>query len=402
MTAGRGRTLLLCAAAFTCLLPRSSASDLDGWRAEGLKRWEHLRKTDHLELMPTERPVDKRRRQIVHDVCAAVKDEEERWMCRRRGARMAERMHSYTNITEAMSDRYATGYSARDAHGARFFIKEGKMDGYQIIGQRNHHLLGNMGPWLMVITGKVVETLRAGAAFANQTFDFVVVFNDEADCREANSDSLFASRGQQSEFPVVKYSDSVKGCPNIVPLPFIEALQADTFTPHPPQPVTRAEWDEKRKSMIFRGGWYNDHRLFTGVLGGGGLVPGLDAAVLGNPGPDDHGANRCRQIVKQAIANGELPATFPVGEPTTVCNRHMRAGTKNSAFQPPVSWASQSQYRYNLAVDGYGALLREYQALASHSVLFMLRIEMEQYYKPGMTIPPPSFPTHNPHPHAQT
>ena len=368
--------------------PSGGKTTLAEVRARALRAWETLRKTDHLELMPTERPVDKRRKALVQRVCGGVKDEEERWMCRRRGARMAERLHSYTTLTPAMADKYATHYSNRDATGVRVIIREGKLHGYQLVGRVTHHTRANMGPWIVVLMGRVVESMRAGLAdwdTQKYTFDFVVVFNDEADCRDPNSDSLFASRGQQSEFPVVKYSYSVKGCPNIVPLPFIEALQADAFKS---SGDTRTPFAETRPAMVFRGGFYNEHRIHAGLLSAAGAVPGLNAEVIHTP-PDQSMYQRCARHVlagRGTFTPKELGDAVGVpGEPQRACRAADGAANRGkSAFGNPLEWAEMKKFRYNLAIDGYGALLREYQALTGGQVLLMLRIEMEQYYKPGM------------------
>ena len=363
--------------------PGDAVKHIDGWRAAWRGLWEALLKTDHLELMPTGRPVDKRRKALVQRVCAPVKDEEERWMCRRRGARMAERFGAGAGgrevLTAAMADTAVAELAKTEMGGVRVFVVKGVMAGYQVVGRAPldpaDRRATRFGRWVLAAVSKIVEALKGGASSEEQTFDVVVAFGSGGLCMPTDM-----------ALPVVKHSSSTGSCPQAVPLPFTEFLAAErTGTAGAPK---KRKWTKLEKKAVFRGTYDNAARLQAAVLSAAGAVPGLDAGLVESEASE---GDRCVAHVRAGLQRAEDGGGgyTPAELAKVFSNVEKACGPSpdtRTAFASDVAHADMLRsHRYVLRIDGDDAAAHvEANVLASSSVLLSADVASSEYYKPGM------------------
>ena len=278
-------TILLCLAASA-----SGVADIGALHAEAQQRWQTQRAHRYLDDIGNER-----RRAVVGRVCGGIQDEEERWMCEKRGAHLAERMVGYTKVSRAdladMIENFNGPYRRKHPQvwgecGMWFSIVDGKLDKWGTFG----HALPWKDAWHMSI-GRVLEAIKFGAIEPGQTFDYLMQFGDGA---PHITDSPFSDT-DLPKYPVAKYSYTPTNDPYHFALPWFEGWQMDVHLPHKPY----LPWDKLTKQAITRNAQGSLPRVFLSMLSGSKFNPLLNVAMI--PG-NSHHAVVCRSLVPEVTA----------------------------------------------------------------------------------------------------
>ena len=354
-------------------------------RGEAVQRWERERATDYLQdAIFTEFP---ERQDLVRHVCDAVADEEERWMCGKRGAHLARRMRMYKSFSGADIDKLSHPYHRKDNSGMRFHVVNGSIYGYEMINGFDDQ----NGLYASAALGKVVEGLKGKILRPDMTFDFVILFTDESICHTdpAATSTIGKPPPGYPAFPVLHHAVAFDNCPYFISMPFIGIVQR---FPKPPtdaeiRPVSSLEY-----SIVYRGMYYNVQRLHLALMTVAGQVDKLDAKCIGNPvfgRPRDYqptgSVTLCSQYLGQTFEptqTSRLALSRVLTEKhggDAVCSRRM-----GGIFGNYISFEVMRDKRYVLAVDGVGAVERFPHLLASSSVVLGLQIRYRTYFFPDL------------------
>eukprot|EP00754_Rhynchopus_humris_P019865 Rhum_TRINITY_DN14668_c14_g1::Rhum_TRINITY_DN14668_c14_g1_i1::g.109338::m.109338 len=347
-------------------------------RKEGLARWERERSTDYLKD-----PIftaDPDRLDVVKYACDGVADEEEKWMCHKRGAVLANRMRMYKSYGRKDSDAIVKGYHNRDNSGVRVYIVKGEI-------VKAEHIRGFTDQdelYLTMALEKVIEAQRVGTIREDMTFDFIMLFTDEAVCQDPTSTSTLGKALPNSPvFPIVRQSRPNTECPYHMPLPLITVLQGFPPTPTDAEIVP---WKDTNPQAVFRGTYFNDERVMLALLTISGMVDKLDAYIVGTPfygrPPVYQPSNsvvQCNAFVNRPSADPESSAVrirnALGGDAARVCNPGRR-----SVWGRAADVRHMQRSRYPLAVDGVGAVLRFPHLLAGSGVVLGLQTRYEEYW----------------------
>eukprot|EP00754_Rhynchopus_humris_P031582 Rhum_TRINITY_DN15344_c6_g4::Rhum_TRINITY_DN15344_c6_g4_i7::g.153431::m.153431 len=281
--------LLLClAAAASAAAEDVIPADIGALHAEAQQRWETQRAHRYLDDIGNER-----RRAVVGRVCGGILDEEERWMCEKRGAHLAERMEGYQKISRAdladMIEDFNGPFRRKHSNvwgecGMWFNIVDGKLDKWGTFG----HALPWKDVWQLVI-GRVLEAIKFGAIEPGQTFDYVMIFGDGA---AYVPQSPFS--GGLPRYPVAKYSYTPTNEPHHFAMPWFEGWQLDGHLPHRPY----LPFEKLKKQAITRNAQGSLPRVFLSMLSGSGFNPLLNVSML--PGKIDQ-RPLCRELLPRMI-----------------------------------------------------------------------------------------------------
>ena len=181
--------------------------------------WQQLRST--LLKENSERYQD---RDLVEQICNQVGDEEDKWMCRRRGKRLALRFKKYyTDDAVVMLNRSGSE--------RQFSDNPENSIGHIIVRIVNGSIHSFTPRWIgntrnpfkfydELILNRIVQVRERGGLHPNQTFDLVVLYGDACQSSNYNENHL-ASRF----YPTVSYSFSKKKCPHRLVAPWIDMIQ---------------------------------------------------------------------------------------------------------------------------------------------------------------------------------
>eukprot|EP01061_Rhynchopus_euleeides_P039719 TRINITY_DN6811_c0_g2_i3.p1 TRINITY_DN6811_c0_g2~~TRINITY_DN6811_c0_g2_i3.p1 ORF type:complete len:1398 (+),score=512.73 TRINITY_DN6811_c0_g2_i3:82-4194(+) len=350
---------------------------IDYLRAAALDQWNRDLKRDYLKEVERRYP---HKAHIVRSVCGPVKDKEEKWMCERRGLRMAKRMQLYKSVSREHSDDVVNhiSHSPHRAHdgnpkdeyesGFRITVRDGEVENWSHFGR------DIVQPYLNVIVGKVFEGIQGGAMPRNGTFDLIVMTGDVHRCW----DSKAASRDHQPPYPVIRYSVTSNRCPNHIALPNVDALQVSAQRSARPYKA----WEDLTARAVFRGSLNNHERLHIAIMSALKVHPMLDAFVTSAR----EYKQDCRQYVERQLREGNLPSKSLT--PQTVgylCEEHSVRNVP-SIVARGFSNDEVLEYKYVIAVDGYGAPLRLSPQLRGPGVLLTMRNtwDMEEYFWPDL------------------
>ena len=373
---------LLCCSSVQCVPTVEPSTEglarIEQRRKEGLARWERERSTDYLKD-----PIftaDPDRLDVVKYACDGVADEEEKWMCHKRGAVLAHRMRMYKSYGRKDSDAIMKGYHNRDNSGVRVYIVKGEI-------VKAEHIRGFTDQdelYMTMALEKVIEAQRVGTIREDMTFDFIMLFTDEAVCQDPTSTSTLGKALPNSPvFPIVRQSRPNTECPYHMPLPLITVLQGFPPTPTDAEIVP---WKDTNPQAIFRGTYFNDERVMLALLTVTGMVDKLDAYIVGTPfygrPPVYQPSNsvvQCNAFVNRPSADPESSAvrvrSALAGDAARVCNPGRR-----SVWGRHADVKLMQSSRYPLAVDGVGAVLRFPHLLAGSGVVLGLQTRYEEYW----------------------
>ena len=369
-------SVLFAAVAATIAQPADER--LAASREAGLARWARERAHNYLEDI-----ADERRRGVVELQCRGIADDEEKWMCQKRGAYLAELMSVYKQLRhDDLADMvteyegslrwwvgkyadwwdevkgWATG-EKRTEKGLWVRVVNGDVESWGVFGEAEPW----KDAWLMIL-GRVAEAKKNGALFSHQTFDVVVLFGDGGDMWPHSPFS-----GGIPRYPVAKYSYAPKMSPYHIPIPWFEWWQLGehvSATPYRP-------FEGLKNQAITRNVQGSVARLVLSLATGVNYHPMLNVSMVVSPNMEVYRTRHvkmCRdymmrdftRYVKQTGVN--LDAVLPqLG--TQNCEKLMYNGNF-------IHWDEYVSYKYLLAPDMWtGAVNRIWTLM----------------YAPGVTMP---------------
>ena len=347
-----------CAGALVCLtgvalllyLADTSGDDdstnvIDTLHAEAQQRWQTQRAHRYLDDIGNER-----RRAVVGRVCGGIQDEEERWMCEKRGAHLAERMVGYQTVSRAgladMLEHYNGTFRREHKEvwgesGMWFSIVDGKLDKWGTFGDA----LPWKDAWHLVI-GRVVECIKNGAIEPGQTFDYVMIFGDGA---AFVRESPFS--GGLPNYPIAKYSYTPTNEPHHFAMPWFEGWQIDGHLPHKPY----LPWDKLKKQAITRNAQGSPARVFLSMLSGLKVNPLLNMAMM-NPHFTHHKVV-CQELLPRVVkALKAEHARDPTSFNLDVALARLSSDDSDAlcgqlVFREHIDWDEYVSYKYLVSPD---------------------------------------------------
>eukprot|EP00754_Rhynchopus_humris_P031578 Rhum_TRINITY_DN15344_c6_g4::Rhum_TRINITY_DN15344_c6_g4_i5::g.153421::m.153421 len=343
--------LLLClAAAASAAAEDVIPADIGALHAEAQQRWETQRAHRYLDDIGNER-----RRAVVGRVCGGILDEEERWMCEKRGAHLAERMGVYTSVSRTdladMIETFEGEYKRRVPQAKRIFeagmwfsIVDGRLDKWGRFG-----CIDTCKDMWNLALGRVLECIKKGAIVPGQTFDWVLQFGDGG---EVSPGSPLSS--ELPRYPIAKYSYTPTNEPHYFPLPWFELWQLSKHLPH----RRYLPFEKLKRRAITRNDGMSFPRILASMLTGAQYTPLLDASMV-NPQRKDAVTNykACETLLPQMVASLKAEhARAPSFELDAVLERladtdvHALCGrlVYNGGF---IDWDTYVSYRYLLSPD---------------------------------------------------
>ena len=291
-----------------------------------------------------------RRRAVVGRVCGGIQDEEERWMCEKRGAHLAERMGRYTAASRNhLADTLETferwlphsGELQKKECGMWFSIVDGKLDKWGTFGDA----LPWRDAWHLVI-GRVLEAIKNGAIEPGQTFDYIMLFGDGA---RRVSGSPFTDRFPQ--YPIAKYSYTPTNEPHHFAMPWFEGWQLGGHLPHKPY----LPWDKLKKQAITRNAQGSPARVFLSMLSGSKFNPLLNVAMM-NPHFTHH-KNVCQELLPRMIKalkaeHARDPTSFDLDAVLArVSSSNTDALCGQLVYSNRIDWDEYVSYKYLISPD---------------------------------------------------
>ena len=351
-------TILLCLAASA-----SGVADIGALHAEAQQRWQTQRAHRYLDDIGNER-----RRAVVGRVCGGIQDEEERWMCEKRGAHLAERMVGYTKVSRAdladMLEEHRGNFRRKHARyyteaGLWFSIVDGKLEQWGMYGYAH--------PWKdawHLIMGRVLECIKNGAIEPGQTFDFVMMFSDGG---YVVPHSPFSNG--LPKYPIAKYSYTQTNKPHHFAVPWFEGWQIDEhLTTRPYLP-----YENLTRQACTRNGASSLPRMLLSMLSGSGFNPLLNIAMVHKH--EIHQRGYCKELLPKAIAalkaeHARDPTAFEL-EPMMkkMYDPDHDALCNALVFRDRMDWDEYVSYRYLISQDAIlGAVNRLWRLLEAPGV----------------------------------
>ena len=333
-------TILLCLAASA-----SGVADIGALHAEAQQRWQTQRAHRYLDDIGNER-----RRAVVGRVCGGIQDEEERWMCEKRGAHLAERMVGYQTVSRAgladMIENFNGPFRRKHPQvwgecGMWFNIVDGKLDKWGTFG----HALPWKDVWQLVI-GRVLEAIKFGAIEPGQTFDYIMLFGDGAAHVPASPFS-----GGLPKYPVAKYSYTQTNKPHQFAMPWFEGWQLGGHLPYKPY----LPWDKLKKQAITRNAQGSLPRVFLSMLSGSKFNPLLNVAMM-NPHFTHH-KNVCQELLPRMITalkaeHARDPTSFDLDAVLArVSSSNTYALCGQLVYSNRIDWDEYVSYKYLISPD---------------------------------------------------
>ena len=331
----------------------------------GLERWRRERATDYLAQVPSHM------RHLVEFVCLPVEDEEERWMCRKRAVRLVARMSPYAGgVGRKEAHSIMQGYNPKDNQGVRIHIVNGtvygahKMDGFDD---------GSGFRYQVMAVGHVLAGAYGSVLRKEHTFDLIVLYEDFARCHAPGVRSTVAAFNTTPVYPIVRYSTSNKGCVQHIPLSWVDAIQ--DFSRHAPD----LPYDRLEDAVFYRGSYYNSQRLHVSLLSALRRVPKLEAGMMRKSEEKLRGSiKQCVEEARGLVAHGHLRDTSP-DEVQRLCQ-----AVRGGVWADDVPWDRMRQFRYTLAIDGVGAVLRFPHLMRAPGVVIGVQMDWEENWFPDL------------------
>ena len=347
-----------CATALLLFLAASASgadddiipSDIGALHAEAQQRWQTQRAHRYLDDIGNER-----RRAVVGRVCGGIQDEEERWMCEKRGAHLAERLGVYTSVSRTdlaeMIESFEGPYKQLVPKAKRIFeagmwfsIVDGKLDKWGRFG-----CIDTCKDMWNLALGRVLECIKKGAIVPGQTFDWVLQFGDGG---EVSPGSPLSSGLPQ--YPIAKYSYTPTNEPYYFPLPWFELWQLEKHLPR----RRYLPFEKLKRRAITRNDGMSLPRILASMLTGAKYTTMLDASMV-NPHRKDAETNykACETLLPQLVASLKAEhARSPSFDLDAVLERladtdvHALCGrlVYNGGF---IDWDTYVSYRYLLSPD---------------------------------------------------
>eukprot|EP01060_Flectonema_neradi_P013583 TRINITY_DN2033_c2_g1_i3.p1 TRINITY_DN2033_c2_g1~~TRINITY_DN2033_c2_g1_i3.p1 ORF type:complete len:644 (+),score=91.86 TRINITY_DN2033_c2_g1_i3:114-2045(+) len=291
-------------------------------------------------------------RDIVEQICNQVGDEEDKWMCRKRGRRLAIQFKKY------YIDNPLTAFN-RNASETQWRENPEDSEGHILLRVVNGtiHSFKAFPPSPVyrffdeLIINRLVQVRERGGLHDNQTFDLIVVYGDAC---QSKSYKEFAN--QTKWYPTVAYSNSKRKCPHRIIAPWIDMIQDLTSSvSRNSQPA----WSTLKDEAVFRGTSNNKYRVNTALL----------SAIHGRKFIDAGLTDKflCSKFAEQLGNSTEVKANH-------ICN-------VKGLVKKPLSWLKMRSYRYLISIDGFGAPLRFEPYLAAPGVV----LRVGSHYLQGLT-----------------
>ena len=373
-----------------------AARRLGAQRAAGLQRCRRERATRYADAI--EVPAA---REVVRDICARFdgggvpRSSEElddmRWMCEKRGARLASRMraHFRDGLTGEKYARMHEEYAASPAEG-----HTAPLDGALHAWVRDGHvaawtaIVGAQGVAQGIYEAAALQRLRRGrlpphnTTAPGQDFNLFLLFGDATD-RSASStrNPALPPRGVPPGVPVVRFCVSRHDDPHHIALPYVEDFQGFPAHDHSEDSAQAASFDSLPDTVVWRGSYYNDYRGHLSILSALGAFGGaVDASVSAVSG---RGGERCVRQYAALKRAGLLPAEAHRTDSSVLC-REESGGMWGAPGRERVSFEEMKRAKYVLSVDGVGAVLRLPHLLRGPGVVLGMTDEFEEYYFPDV------------------
>eukprot|EP00754_Rhynchopus_humris_P028340 Rhum_TRINITY_DN15147_c0_g1::Rhum_TRINITY_DN15147_c0_g1_i1::g.139149::m.139149 len=368
MSLGSMISVLFVALAATVAQPADER--LAASREAGLARWARERAHNYLEDI-----ADERRRGVVELQCRGIADEEEKWMCQKRGAYLAELMSVYKELRHDDVADMVTEFEARRGNpwiekGIWVTVTNGTLDKFGIFGGA----VPFKDVWMGVL-GRVLEGIRFGAILPDQSFSFVVMFGD-AGATVRGSPFSGEGPGVFPRFPVSTYSTSPTKAPYHFAMPYFEGLQIDDHVPKKPY----LPFDELKNQAITRnmqGSWA---RLTLSVLTGIGYNPMLNVSMVVGNGPSGwlkwH-SELCRGEIMSDLARFGKEHNYNNAALAKLTPANCAAMMYNGNF---INWDEYVSYKYLLAPDMWmGAVNRLWALMYAPGVTITVQESTKQF-----------------------
>ena len=362
-------SVLFAAVAATIAQPADER--LAASREAGLARWARERAHNYLEDI-----ADERRRGVVELQCRGIADDEEKWMCQKRGAYLAELMSVYKQlrhddladmVTEFEGPFRAGHHKAYVEKGIWVTVTNGKLDKFGIFGGA----VPFKDVWMGVL-GRVLEGIRFGAILPDQSFSFVVLFGDGG---ATVRDSPFSGEGPGvfPRFPVSAYSTTPTKAPYHFAMPYFEALQLDDHVPKKPY----LPFDKLKNQAITRniqGSWA---RLALSVLTGIGYNPMFNVSMVVRNGPIGRWhTTLCGELTRDLVRFGK-EHNYNNAALAKLTTANCADMMYNGNF---ISWDEYVSYKYLLAPDMWmGAVNRLWTLMYAPGVTMTVQESTKQF-----------------------